>query len=342
MARCRDAIQHSDVHGVQAAVAVVERRCHRLLELAKNELRNTEDPVQSYSLSTTIAKMENGKMQYSTVLCIIFVLTALSQVTACCAVVLSNVHDVIAQKNLASSLKQIVAVTKELKQVLARKPRRMLATSTPMPMSHPILLTRGTCVDAGTSITSDIQHQPPYISPIHLSGKAPLTYSTPIEGSSAAPYSPSIVMQPSVERTPSYSEGYSKSYYTGDAETQTAMPRTQDRNLQTQVEHQVAFPVYPVMVDASSSTTNLFSQTTNSVALQTDTDLLTDASIIDDPHGPYAAYVLPGQRMVSAVLGGDAEIAEQHASELRSRVDKLVEMGHQTVKASPEDSVLIR
>ena len=61
MARCRDAVQHSDVHGVQTAVAVVQRRCHRLLELAKNELRNTSDPVQSYSLSTTIAKMENGK-----------------------------------------------------------------------------------------------------------------------------------------------------------------------------------------------------------------------------------------------------------------------------------------
>lgn len=261
--------------------------------------------------------------------------------TDSCAAVLSNVHDVTAQKNLASSLKQIVAVTKELKQVLARKPRKTVATSTPMPTSHPVLLTRGTQVDVETSVTSDIKQQPPYISPIHLSGKTPLTYSTPIEGSSAL-YSPSIVMQPSVERTPSYLEGYSKSYYTGDAETQTAMPRTQDQNLQTQVEHQVAFPVYPVMVDASSSTTNLFSQTTNSIALQTDTDLLTDASIIDDPHGPYAAYVLPGQRMVSAVLGGDAEIVEQHAGELRSRVDKLVEMGHQTVKASPEDSVLIR
>ena len=60
MGRCRDAIQHGDGHGVQMAVAAVERRCHRLLELAKNELRSTEDPVQSYSLSTTIAKMENG------------------------------------------------------------------------------------------------------------------------------------------------------------------------------------------------------------------------------------------------------------------------------------------
>ena len=341
MTRCRDTIQRSDLHGVQTAVTAVERRCHRLLELAKNEQRNTEDPVQSYSLSTTIAKMENGKMQYLACIIFIFVFVALSQVTAGCTAVLSNVHDVTAQKNLASSLKQIVAVTKELKEVLGRKPRKTVATSTPMPTSHPVLLTRGTQVDVETSTTSDIKQQPPYISPIHLSGKTPLTYSTPIEGSSAL-YSPSIVMQPSVERTPSYSEGYSKSYYTGDAETQTAMPRKQDQNLQTQVEHQVAFPVYPMMVDASSSTTNLFSQTTNSIALQTDTDLLTDASIIDDPHGPYAAYVLPGQRMVSAVLGGDAEIVEQHASELRSRVDKLVEMGHQTVRASPEDSVLIR
>ena len=60
MARCRDATQHGDVHGVQTAVLAVERRCHRLLELAKNELSITEDPVQSYSLNTTIAKMENG------------------------------------------------------------------------------------------------------------------------------------------------------------------------------------------------------------------------------------------------------------------------------------------
>lgn len=72
MARCRVAIQHSDGHGVQTAVAAVERRCHRLLELAKNELRNTEDPMQSYSLTTTIAKMENGAtIQYLIVLCII-------------------------------------------------------------------------------------------------------------------------------------------------------------------------------------------------------------------------------------------------------------------------------
>ena len=270
------------------------------------------------------------------------VLIALSQVTASCAVVLSNGHDTSAQKSLASSLKQVAAVTKELKQVLAsKKPRRTVATSTPMPISRPVLSTRGKRVDASTSVTSDIKEQPPYISPIHLGGNAPLTYSTPIEGSSA-PYSPSVIMQPSVKRMPSYSEGYSKSYYIGDAETQTAMPSKQDQNLQTQVEHEVSFPAFPVMVDASSSTTNLFSQTTNSVGLQTDTDFLTDASIIDDPHGPYAAYVLPGQRMVSALLAGDAEIVEQHASELRLRIDKLVEMGHQTVKASPEDSILIR
>ena len=60
MARCRDAIQQSDGYSVQAAVAAVERRCHRLLELARNELKNTEDPVQRYTLTTTIAKMENG------------------------------------------------------------------------------------------------------------------------------------------------------------------------------------------------------------------------------------------------------------------------------------------
>jgi len=60
MTRCRDSIQHSDGHGVLAAVTAVERRCHRLLELAKNELKNTEDPMQSYALTTTIAKMENG------------------------------------------------------------------------------------------------------------------------------------------------------------------------------------------------------------------------------------------------------------------------------------------
>ena len=60
MTRCRDAIHHGDSHGVQTAVAAVERCCHWLLELAKNELRNTEDPIQSYSLTTTIAKMENG------------------------------------------------------------------------------------------------------------------------------------------------------------------------------------------------------------------------------------------------------------------------------------------
>ena len=280
-----------------------------------------------------------------------FVLTALSQVTSSCAAVLSNIHDVAAQKNLASSLKQVVAVTKELKQVLAaKKPRKMLVTSTPMPMSHAVLSTRPARVDAETSVTNDLKQQLPYISmqatisPINMSGKVPLTYSTPIERSMAA-FSPSVVMQPPMERTPSFgdhSEGFSKSYFTGDAETQTAMPRKRDQNLQTQVEHQVTFPAYPVMVDASSSTTNLFSQTTNSIALQTDTDLLVDASIIDDPHGPYAVYVLPGQRMVSAVLSGDAEIVEQHASELQSRVDKLVQMGHHTVLASSEDSALIR
>ena len=146
-------------------------------------------------------------------------------------------------------------------------------------------------------------------------------------------------MQLSVGREGSFgehSEGFSKSYYSGNAETQTSMPRKQDQNLQIQMEHQVAFPVYPMMVDASSSTTNLFSQTTNSVALQTDVDLLADVSIINDPHGPYAAYVRPGQRMVSAVLSGDAEIVEQHASELQSRVDKVVQMGYRTIKSSPE------
>ena len=353
MARCRDAIHHGDGHGVQTAVAAVERRCHRLLELAKNELRNTEDPVQSYSLTTTIAKMENGMNIYNVfdVRVILFVLTALSQMTSSYVSVLSNVHDVTAQKNLASSLRQIVDVTKELKQVLAAKrPRKTVATSTPMPMSHPVLLTRGARVDAETSMASEMKRYPPYIpmqttiSPIHMSGKAPLTYSTPIE-SSAGPYSPSIVMQPSVGRAPSFGDhpdGYSRSYSTGDAETQTAMPRKRDQNPQTQVEHQVSFPVYPVMVDRSSSTTNLHSQTTTSVALQTDADLLADVSIIDDPHGPYSAYVLPGQRMVSAVLSGEAELVEQHASEVQSRVDKLIEMGYQTIKASPEDSALIR
>ena len=272
--------------------------------------------------------------------------------TSSCAAVLSNIHNITAQKSLASSLKQVVDVTKELKQVLAAKrPRKTLATSTPMPTSHPALLTRGAKkVDAETSTTSDRKQQLPYISmqttisPIHVSGKVPLTYSTPIERSTG-PYSPSVVMQPTVGREESFgehSEGFSKSYYSGDAETQTSMPRKRDQKLQTQMEHQVAFPVYPEMVDASSSTTNLFSQTTNSVALQTDVDLLADVSIIDDPHGPHAAYVLPGQRMVSAVLSGDAEIVEQHASELQSRVDKLVQMGYQTIKASPEDSALIR
>ncbi|XP_065919621.1 vinculin-like [Dysidea avara] len=115
-----------------------------------------------------------------------------------------------------------------------------------------------------------------------------------------------------------------------------------DQNLQTQVDHQVSYSAYPVMVDASSSTTNLFDQTHCTVALQTDTDLLTDASINIDPHGPYAAYVLPGQRLVSAVLGGDAEIAEEQISEVQSRVNKLVEMGHQIVTTCPEDGHLIR
>lgn len=283
-----------------------------------------------------------------------FVFIALSQVTSSCSAVLLNIHDISAQKNLASSLKQVVAVTKELKQVLAAKrPRQTVATSTPMPLSHPIPLTRGTRVDAEsqTLVTSEIKQGTPHISmqttisPIHVSGKAPLTYSsTPVERLTD-PYSPSIVMHPSVRRSSSFgehSEGFSKSYLTGDAETQTAMPKKRDQNLQTQVEHQVTFPACPVMVNASSSTTDLFGDTTNSIALQTDTDLLTDARIIDDPHGPYAAYVLPGQRMVSAVLGGDAEIVEQHASELQSRVDKLIEMGYQIIKASPEDSILIR
>ena len=35
-----------------------------------------------------------------------------------------------------------------------------------------------------------------------------------------------------------------------------------DQNPQTQVEHQVTFPVYLVMVDRSSSTNNLHLQTT--------------------------------------------------------------------------------
>ena len=277
------------------------------------------------------------------------VFLALSQMTSSCAAVLTNINDVTAQKSLASSLKQVVTITKELKQALAtKKPQKTVATSTPMPMSQAMPSMKGARINAKTSVATN--QQLPYISmqttmsPIYVDGKVPLTYSTPIE-KSAATYSPSIIMQSSVEKTPSfgdYSEGFSKSYFTGDAETQTAMPRKRDQNLQTQVEHQVTFPAYPVMVDASSSTTNLFSQTTNSVALQTDTDLLSDASIIDDPHGPHAAYVLPGQRMVSAVLSGDGEIVEQHASELQSRVDKLVQMGHNIVLASPEDSVLIR
>ena len=281
----------------------------------------------------------------------IVIFTALSQMTSSYASVLSNVHDVAAQKNLASSLRQIVDVTKELKQVLAAKrPRKTVATSTPMPMSHPVLLTRGARVDAETSMTTEMKRHTPYISmqttisPIHMSGKAPLIYSTPIE-SSPSPYSPSILMQPSVGRAPAFGEhpeGFSRSYSTGDAETQTPMSMKRDQNPQTQVEHQVTFPVYPIMVDRSSSTTNLHSQTTMSIALQTDTDLLADVSIIDDPHGPYAAYVLPGQRMVSSVLSGDAELVEQHASELQSRVDKLIELAYQTIKASPEDSALIR
>ena len=137
-------------------------------------------------------------------MCNIVVFTALSQMTSSYASVLSNVHDVAAQKNLACSLRQIVDVTKELKQVLAAKrPRKTVATSTPMPMSHPVLLTRGARVDAENSMTTEMKQHTPYISmqmtisPIHMSGKAPFTYSTPIE-SSPSPYSPSIVMQPSL------------------------------------------------------------------------------------------------------------------------------------------------
>lgn len=89
MARCRDATQHNDVHGVQTAVAAVERRCHRLLELAKNEQRSTKDPVQSYSLSTTIDKMENGKMQH--LVCVMFTFVSNSIISGdrqlCCGAV---------------------------------------------------------------------------------------------------------------------------------------------------------------------------------------------------------------------------------------------------------------
>ena len=60
MTRCRDAIQRGDLRDVQATVAAIERRCRRLMELAKNELKVTEDPMQSYALTTTISKMETG------------------------------------------------------------------------------------------------------------------------------------------------------------------------------------------------------------------------------------------------------------------------------------------
>ena len=60
MTRCRDAIQRGNPRDVQTTVAAVERRCRRLIELAKNELKMTEDPTQSYALTTTISKMENG------------------------------------------------------------------------------------------------------------------------------------------------------------------------------------------------------------------------------------------------------------------------------------------
>jgi len=240
-------------------------------------------------------------------------------------------------------------LTKELKQAMAmKKATRSVATSTPLPVSHPTVSTRGTQYDATTSHM--MPQDTPYISmqstisPIqhnstHGHQKAPLQYSTPIERS-LGPYSPTSLSY--VKRSPSYSHGYSKSYVTGDAETQTALPRMRDQNLQTQVNHQVSYSTYPVMIDASSSTTNLFDQTHCTVALQTDTDLLTDASININPHGPYAAYVLPGQRLVSAVLGGDAEIAEEHISEVQSRVNKLVQMGHQIVTTCPEDDHLIR
>jgi len=269
-----------------------------------------------------------------------------------CTILLSNIHDVSAQKALASSLKQLVTLTKELKQAMAmKKATKSVATSTPLPVSHPTVSTRGTQYDATTSHV--MLQDTPYISmqstisPIqhnrtHGHQKAPLQYSTPIERSvgSYSPTSPSYV----VKRSPSYGEhshGYSKSYVTGDAETQTALPRMRDQNLQTQVNHQ-SYSTYPVMIDASSSTTNLFDQTHCTVALQTDTDLLTNASINIDPHGPYAAYVLPGQRLISAVLGREAEIAEEHISEVQSRVNKLVQMGHQIVTTCPEDGHLIR
>ena len=50
--------------------------------------------------------------------------------------------------------------------------------------------------------------------------------------------------------------------------------------------------------------------------------------------------MLLGQRMVSAVLIGDGEIAEQHVSELQSCVGKLVQMDN-TILSSPEDGGLI-
>jgi len=280
--------------------------------------------------------------------------TALSHMSSTCATLLSDIDDVSAQKALAGSLKQLVTLTKELKQALAmKKTTKSVATSTPLPVSYPSVSTRGTQHDSHM-----LQQDTPYvsmqssISPIQYSSihghqKAPLQYSTPIERSLGpySPASPSYVKATAVKRSPSYGEhsyGYSKSYVTGDAETQTALPRMRDQNLQTQVDHQVLYSTYPVMVDASSSTTNLFDQTHCTVALQTDTDFLTDASINVDPHGPYAAYVLPGQRLVSAVLGGDAEVAEEHVTEVQCRVNKLVQMGHQIITTCPEDGHLIR
>ena len=290
-------------------------------------------------------------------ICVLVFVTALSHMSSTCAALLSNIHNASAQKALAASLKQVVALTKELKQALAMKKRaRSVATSTPLPVSRPVVSTRGTQHDTTTSHV--MSQDAPYmsmqstISPIQYSSmhghqQAPLQYSTPIERSlgSYSPSTPSIVKTTVLKRSPSYGEhshGYSKSYISGDAETQTALPRMRDQNLQTKVHHHVPYSTAPVMVDASSSTTNLFDQTHCTVGLQTDTDLLTDASINIDPHGPYAAYVLPGQRLVSATLGGDAETAEEQISEVQSRVNKLVQMGHQIVTTCSEDGHLIR
>jgi len=64
MARCRDAIQRGDLRNVQATVAAVERRCRRLIELAKNEVKTTEEPMKSYALTTTISKVETGMLGF--------------------------------------------------------------------------------------------------------------------------------------------------------------------------------------------------------------------------------------------------------------------------------------